>query len=53
MGRDSIVLVRIDWKDREGNRWADAALLRELQEAAREIRLANGTFIADTRLEER
>jgi hypothetical protein len=50
---EKIILVRIDWKDREGNRWADAALLRELKDATREIRLACGTVIAVKRLEER
>jgi hypothetical protein len=47
------MLVRIDWKDREGNRWADAAELKELQQVAFEIRLASGTVLAIKTLEKR
>jgi hypothetical protein len=53
MEKDPIVLVRIDWKDREGNRWSDASDLKELQETARQIRLENGTVLAVKTLEKR
>jgi hypothetical protein len=50
---EKIVLVRIDWKDREGQRYADSALLREIPKAVDEIRLKDGTLIGVQRLEER
>ena len=47
------VLVRIDWKDREGQRYSDAALLREVPKAVEQIRLTDGTLIGVRKLEDR
>jgi hypothetical protein len=50
---EKIVLVRIDWKDREGQRYADSAHLAEIPRAVDEIRTKKGTLIGVQRLEER
>ena len=47
------LMVRIDWTDREGQRWADAAMLREVPKAVEAIEKDKGTVIGVGRLEDK
>jgi hypothetical protein len=49
----SITLVRIDWMDSEGQRWADAADLNEIPKALESIEEDSGTLVGVGLLEER
>jgi hypothetical protein len=47
------LLVRVDWKDREGQPWSDAALLHDVEKTFEAIRKDEGKVVGVRKLEDR